>query len=77
MKTFKIIIATALIVLIAVIGGTSYFLIDEGIVTISERGTTHTREVYEDGNLKEKTTWFEKTGTVIDVNVVDQMVIGQ
>ncbi len=77
MKTFKTIMLTGIVTIVigAVLIGK--FLLDEGIVTIQEKSTTHERVVMIDGQETERSTWGELLGYTVSIDVKDSAYFGK
>ena len=77
MKTFKVIIITMMVTILGgTIGGTAY-CVDQGIVTVEEKSTTHSKRVYIDDDLTEETFWSELIGYTVRFKADEQAYIGK
>lgn len=77
MKTFKTIIVTMMFTILVGAIGVTAFLFDQGIVTVRETSTGHSRKVYIDDVLTEETNWNELLGYTVRIDVVDEAYIGK
>ena len=77
MKTFKTIIATGFVTIVIGMVLVGKFLLDEGIVTIQEKSTTHERVVMIDGQETERSTWGELLGYTVSIDVKDSAYFGK
>ena len=71
MRKLGTIIVTFILTMVFAIGGTAYFLLSEGIVTVQRRGEEHYKMVIEDGKVTEAYTWNDLIGYTVSVDVVD------
>lgn len=77
MKTLKTIIITMMFTIIVGAIGITAILFDQGIVTIQEKSTGHSKKVYIDDQLAEETFWDELLGYTVRIDVVDEAYIGK
>ena len=75
MKRFVITLGAFLIGVGLTLGLVGKFLFDEGIVKVVEESTQHVREVYDNGELVESSTYTTKDGVRVLIDVVDEAFI--